>query len=67
MSGGELEYFHWSAFGYMSEVIKADSPVFSRIVHDLGDVLLKYDYWISGDTNEEGSLRCGENFVTSGA
>jgi hypothetical protein len=62
MSGGELENFYEYMFYEWSEKIKADAPVFSRIIHDLGDVLHKYDYWISGDVSKEDFLRAWAEF-----
>jgi len=62
MSGGTLDYFYLYLFEEWYEKIKADSPVFSKMVYDLGYMLKGYDYWISGDTSEEDFLSAWERF-----
>ena len=62
MSGGRLENFSEFMFREWSEQMEGDSPAFSRIVYDMGDLLHIYDYWRSGDMDEEDFLEVWGKF-----
>ncbi|MFA6804170.1 MAG: hypothetical protein WCR24_06775 [Candidatus Methanomethylophilaceae archaeon] len=62
MSGGYLEDYYEYVFEDYFNTIKEDSPVFARMVYDLGDVLHKYDFWKAGDVSEKEFLNAWDEF-----
>ena len=62
MSGGHFDYVDKKLYNRSEQVRQDGNPLLAELLHDLGDLLHEYDWWISGDTGRERWLEAWTNW-----
>ena len=57
MSGGHFDYADSRLYEWSQQVLHDGNPLLAELLHDIGDLLHEYDWWMSGDTGRERWLK----------